>query len=45
MARQKKKTEKASENVVVWDFSVCRDPALIPRQIGEMAVPKKPFCE
>jgi len=29
----------------VWDFSVCRDPALIPRQIGEMAVPKKPFCE
>ena len=25
----------------VWDFSVCRDPALIPRQIAQMAVPQK----
>ena len=25
----------------VWDFAVCRDPALIPRQIGQMAALKK----
>lgn len=23
----------------VWDFVVCRDPALIPRQIAQMSAP------